>query len=36
MALTKLGSKDANTIGSLPSNGSIAPDFVLSGNNMKM
>lgn len=35
MALTKLGSKDANTIGSLPSNGSIAPDFVLSGNNMK-
>ena len=35
MALTKLGPKDANTIGSLPSKGSIAPDFVLSGNNMK-
>ena len=35
MALTKLGQNDANTIGSLPSIGSIAPDFVLSGNDMK-
>ena len=35
MALTKLGSADANTIGDLPSVGSIAPSFVLSGNDMK-
>jgi thiol peroxidase len=35
MALTKLGSADANTIGNLPQIGSIAPDFVLSGNDMK-
>ena len=35
MALTKLGTADANTIGNLPSIGSTAPDFVLSGNNMK-
>jgi thioredoxin-dependent peroxiredoxin len=35
MALTKLGPNDANTIGNLPSVGSSAPDFVLSGNDMK-
>lgn len=35
MALTKLGPNDANTIGTLPSAGSTAPDFVLSGNDMK-
>ena len=35
MALTKLGASDANTIGNLPSTGSAAPDFVLSGNDMK-
>ncbi|MEK6782904.1 MAG: thiol peroxidase [Bacteroidota bacterium] len=35
MALTKLGPNDANTIGNLPSIGSTAPDFVLSGNDMK-
>lgn len=35
MALTKLGPNDANTIGNLPSTGSTAPDFVLTGNDMK-
>lgn len=35
MALTKLGVNDANTIGNLPAIGSLAPDFVLSGNDMK-
>ena len=35
MALTKLGSAEANTIGNLPSVGSAAPEFVLSGNDMK-
>ena len=35
MALTKLGSIDANTVGNLPTIGSAAPDFVLSGNDMK-
>lgn len=35
MALTKLGSADANTIGNLPQIGSTAPEFVLSGNDMK-
>ena len=35
MALTKLGSVEANTIGNLPSVGSAAPEFVLSGNDMK-
>jgi thiol peroxidase len=35
MALTKLGPVEANTIGNLPSIGSTAPDFILSGNDMK-
>ncbi len=35
MAITKLGTYDANTIGSLPAIGSTAPDFVLTGNDMK-
>ena len=35
MALTKLGSANANTIGNLPSIGSSAPDFMLSGTDMK-
>ena len=35
MALTKLGPNDANTIGNLPSLESTAPDFVLTGNDMK-
>jgi thioredoxin-dependent peroxiredoxin len=35
MALTKLGPVDANTIGSLPAVGSPAPEFILSGNDMK-
>lgn len=35
MALTKLGTFEAHTIGDLPSIGSAAPDFVLSGNDMK-
>ncbi len=35
MALTKLGPNDAHTIGDLPSIGSAAPSFVLSGNDMK-
>ena len=35
MALTKLGPVDANTIGNLPAAGSVAPAFVLSGNDMK-
>jgi thioredoxin-dependent peroxiredoxin len=35
MATTKLGPNDANTIGNLPSIGSTAPDFILSGNDMK-
>ena len=35
MALTKLGSADANTIGNLPATGSVAPAFILSGNDMK-
>ncbi|MBL7875162.1 MAG: thiol peroxidase [Cyclobacteriaceae bacterium] len=35
MARTKLGSKDANTIGNLPAIGSSAPDFTLTSNDMK-
>lgn len=35
MALTRLGPNDANTIGSLPSTGATAPEFVFTGNNMK-
>lgn len=35
MALTRLGPNDANTIGSLPSTGATAPEFVLTGNDMK-
>lgn len=35
MALTKLGPANANTIGNLPANGSPAPDFILTDNDMK-
>lgn len=35
MALTKLGTNDAHTIGELPAVGSVAPDFVLTANDMK-
>lgn len=35
MALTKLGPTDANTVGNLPSVGSMAPDFILTANSMK-
>jgi thiol peroxidase len=35
MALTKLGPNDANTVGDLPSIGSSAVDFTLTGTNMK-
>lgn len=35
MALTKLGTNDANTVGNLPSIGSAAADFMLTANNMK-
>jgi len=35
MARTKLGSDDVNTKGDLPSVGSVAPDFVLSDNDLK-
>ena len=35
MALTKLGTFEAHTIGELPSIGSTAPDFVLTGTDMK-
>ena len=35
MALTKLGPVDANTTGDLPAKNSSAPDFVLTGNDLK-
>lgn len=35
MALTKLGPNDANTVGELPTIGSTAADFTLTGINMK-
>lgn len=35
MALTKLGSLDVHTMGDLPSAGSPAPDFILTGNDLK-
>lgn len=35
MAQTKLGDHVANTIGQLPATGSSAPEFVLSGSNLK-
>ncbi len=35
MAQTKLGEQVVNTIGELPAVGSMAPDFILTGNDMK-
>lgn len=35
MALTKLGPADAQLVGELPATGTVAPDFVLTANNMK-
>lgn len=35
MAKTRLGPNETNTIGELPLVGSVAPDFVLSGNDLK-
>jgi thiol peroxidase len=35
MAITKLGAFEAHTIGELPSVGSVAPEFVLTGTDMK-
>jgi thiol peroxidase len=35
MAQTKLGEQVVNTVGELPAVGSVAPDFVLTGNDLK-